>query len=115
MLPSRGSGDTDRAIEEAAVAALRNAGAVSPATAVRLREAGLEPSEALGVLIVRGVVREGRPGTFYVFAGGDADAPRPAEAASVWTPARKRRWLTMLLFWLVIVLLPVIFLQITRP
>ena len=115
MPPSREQGDTDRALEEAAVAALRRAGAVSPETAVRLREAGVEPSEALGVLIVRGVVREARPGTYYVFAGGEPLVPppeRPAPTGTVWTPARKRRWLLVLLVWLVLLLLPVLFLQV---
>lgn len=111
MLPSRGPGDTDRALEEAAVAALRSAGALTPETAVRLREAGLEPSEALGVLIVRGRVREGRPGTYYVFEGAEPAPARRSAPDGVWTPARTRRWLLALVVLVVLLLGPLLFLQ----
>lgn len=113
MPPSRPPYDTDLAAEQAVVAAFRDAGAVAPERAARLRDVGLEPSEAVGVLVVRGTIREGAPGRYYLYDGPTMADVAPAAGAR---PPRglSRRLLLFLLFWVVVLLLPVIFLQLAR-
>jgi hypothetical protein len=88
--------------QRAAAAALRDAmrsgGAVSPATAKPLT--ALPPlSEAqFQWALERGVVREGAPGTFYLFESTSSGRSKGA-------------WIRTILFWLLIALIPVLLIQ----
>ena len=76
-------------------AAFRALGAVSPATARTGKDLPLE-TVAFKNLLHRGVIREGAPGTFYLY-----DPP----------PRARGGWVRQLLFWIVIVIFPVAFIQ----
>lgn len=81
-------------------AALIAAGAVSPATARAVAEFPLVDDKVFDALVRRGVIREAAPGTFYVF--------RPEARPHDW-----RRVVPMLLFWLIMLLIPVLLIQFT--
>lgn len=75
-------------------AAFRAIGAVSPATARPDKD--LPPrSPAFDALLRRGVIREGAPGTFYLY--------EPPRAPS--------RWALRLIFWAVVIFTPVLIIQ----
>ena len=81
--------------------AMREVGAVSPATA---RPVGLLPDEVrmdLERLLQSGLIREGAPGSFYLFA--PATPPRTAA-----------RIVKAVLFWLLVIILPVVILQLSN-
>jgi hypothetical protein len=95
MLPL-GLSDTRRVIN-----AMREVGAISPATA---RPMGLLPDDVrldLDRYVQSGLVREGAPGTFYLFA----------PATPPWTAARVVK---AVLFWLLVVIVPVVILQLSN-
>jgi hypothetical protein len=81
-------------------AALIAVGAVSPATARPLAEFPLIDGSAFDALLRRGVIREAAPGTFYVF--------RSDAQSYDW-----RRVLQVVLFWLVMLLIPIFLIQFT--
>jgi hypothetical protein len=78
--------------------AMRELGAVSPATARRAFELPELVRSDLERYVVVGVVREGAPGTYYLF-----EVKKP--------PLTVARILVVLLFWLVVVLIPVAILE----
>ena len=82
------------------VDAFVRAGATSPATAMPLDRLGELDGNALLACIDDGTVREGAPGTFYLYARARASS------------ARRVRIVRVLVFWLIILLLPVVVLQI---
>ena len=79
-------------------AALIAVGAVSPATARALAEFPLVDDSAFDALVRRGVIREAAPGTFYVFRS-DAESHD-------W-----RRAVKLVLFWLIVLLIPILLIQ----
>ena len=75
-------------------AAFREIGAVSSGTARAGKD--LPPhSPAFDALLRRGVIREGAPGTFYLYE----------------PPRGPRRWALRLIFWAVVILTPVLIIQ----
>ena len=85
--------------EEAVLAAFRQAGACSPATAVPRTQLPPLDEAVLETLIVRGRVREGAPGTFYEYVAPQAD--------------RRTRATRVVLFSVVVVAIPALFLWLT--
>ena len=81
--------------------AMREAGAVSPATARRASELPEVVRSHLDRYVVAGVVREGSPGTFYLY-----EVPSP--------PWNFRRVVVVVLFWLVVIAIPVVILQLSN-
>jgi len=78
-------------------AAFRGLGAVTPANARPGKEFPLVDSATFDELLRRGVIREGAPGTFYLYE-----------------PAGTRGWSTILpriLFWIALIAIPVGILQ----
>ena len=79
-------------------AALVAVGAVSPATARAATEFPLVDHSAFDALVRRGVIREAAPGTFFVF--------QPEAQPRDW-----RRVAKTLLFWLILMLIPLILIR----
>ena len=75
-------------------AAFRALGALTPATARPGKDLPVE-SAAFKNLLHRGVVREGAPGTYYLYE----------------PPRASRFWIRQAIFWIVIVILPVAIIQ----
>jgi hypothetical protein len=75
-------------------AAFRALGAVTPATARPGKDLPLETASFKN-LLHRGVIREGAPGTFYLYE------PRRAPGL----------WIRQVVFWIVVVILPVAIIQ----
>ena len=86
----------EAAADESALAAWRRAGAVGPANARPAEALPVVPAVVLERLIARGRVREGAPGTFYVF---EARVDRPRVVTRLW-------------FWLLVIGIPVVLHQI---
>lgn len=84
------------------VEAMRDVGAVSPATALKASQLPELVREHLDYYVTLGVVREGAPGTFYLFV-----AP-PPPAWSI------RRIGLLLLFWLLVIIVPVLMLWVSN-
>ena len=81
--------------------AMRELGAVSPATARRAFELPEVVRSDLERYVLAGVVREGAPGTYYLF---EAKSP----------PLTLARVAMTVLFWLLVVLVPVAILQLSN-
>jgi hypothetical protein len=81
--------------------AMRAAGAVSPASAVPRDRLPDDVRPELEWFVLHGIVREGAPDTFYLFE------PRPP------SPLGGVPLLRALLFWLVVLLIPVVIIQLT--
>ena len=79
-------------------AAFMAAGAVSPAGAKPITEFPLIDAGVFESLVRRGVIREGAPGTFYVY-----------ETASDVSP--QGRLMKTMLFWLIILAIPLLLIQ----
>ena len=79
-------------------AALIAVGAVSPGTARARADFPLLDDGVFDALVRQGAIREAAPGTFYVF--------QPEAQSHDW-----RRLLKVLLFWLVMLLIPVLLIQ----
>lgn len=89
------------------VDSMRQRGATSPASAVRVRDLPSLSRERFRDLLDRGVLREGAPDTYYLYEHAvltSTTTPRP-RAFSV------RVLLMTVLFWLVVILIPVIIIQ----
>jgi hypothetical protein len=81
--------------------AMRAAGAVSPATARRASDLPEVVRSHLERYVMVGVVREGAPGTFYLYE----------VTAAPWTPGRV---MGAVLFWLLVIIIPVVILQLSN-
>ncbi len=81
--------------------AMREVGAISPATARRARHLPEIVQTGLERYVHTGVVREGAPGTFYLFEG----------KAQPMTPGQLVKLAS---FWLLVILMPVIILQLAN-
>ena len=84
------------------VDAMRGVGAISPASARKASQLPELVRENLDYYVTLGVVREGAPGTFYLF-----EAPPP--------PAWSRRRVGLaVLYWLIVVIVPVLILWLSN-
>ena len=95
MLPL-GLSETRRVVN-----AMREVGAISPTTA---RPLGLLPDDVrmdLERYVQSGLVREGAPGTFYLFV----------PVTPPWTAARVAK---VVLFWFLVIIIPIAFLQLSN-
>jgi hypothetical protein len=92
------------------VDSMRQHGATSPATALRDRDLPRVSQERFRDLLDRGILREGAPGTFYLY--DHAVPPSTATVRSSAFPARAL--LKSVLFWLVVILIPVIIIQFSQ-
>lgn len=86
--------DRDRSIREAFVAR----GAVSAGGARPLSDFPSIPPERFAELLDRGVIREGAPGTYYLYVR------QPSARAT-------RQFVMSLLFWILVLLIPVAVIQ----
>ena len=91
------------------VGALRKARATSPARACPIREIQVALSPRFDALVHRGIVREASPGTFYLY---EAALVTPAAASAAGPPWRQL--LKGVVFWLIVLLIPVILLRFIR-
>jgi hypothetical protein len=92
--------------DQAVIAAMHASGAVSPRTACRRRELPPAVVERFSELVDRGLVREGAPGTYYLYVA--AANPSRSPSGFNW-----RRFAATLLFWFVLILLPVALIQLS--
>lgn len=84
------------------VDAMGSVGAISPATACRASQLPDHVRDNLDYFVTLGVVREGAPGTFYLF-----EAPPP--------PAWSRRRIALaVLYWLLVIIIPVLILWLSN-
>lgn len=95
MLSERELASRNRVID-----ALRSHGALSPATARAVGDLQVATDDTWDRLIVEGRVREGPPGQFYPFE------PR--------RPSKRQRVLKMIVFYALIVLIPIVMILATR-
>ena len=112
VLPGgRGMTPTQRAFVEAAAAL----GATAPAAARPLTELPRLSSRELDDLVDLGLVREASDWRYYVFWPRQRDPAAFVQPTSPPRPVRwdRRRYLLAFLFWLVVVLVPVLLLQLT--
>jgi hypothetical protein len=108
----------DHSADGRVVLAMCSIGATSAAHARPLAELPPEIAARLDELVDRGLVREGAPGTYYLFVSTrapdarmpDGRTPRPLPAAP--RPAWQRAGLVFL-FWVLIILAPIVYLQLT--
>lgn len=77
---------------------MRALGAVSPATARPLRELPDAVRARLDRLVYSGLIREGAPGTYYLF-----DVPR--------LPVPRSQVLRAVLFWFLVIIIPILVIQ----
>lgn len=92
--------------DAAVITAMQAMGATSPRRACRTSDLPLEVRGRLTELLDRGIVREGAPGSYYLYVSAPG-----VSRASQRQPFRWRRLILTLLLWLVLILLPVIFIQ----
>ena len=85
--------------QRAILDALRVAGATSAAAAVPRESLGAINEDSLGVLVREGIVREGAPGSYYLY-----EPP----------PRSRERLVKMLVFWLIVILLPVVLIWLSK-
>jgi len=108
FIPQRVPEDPDGNAEF--VDSMRRLGATSPATACPDRDLPRLTRERFRDLLDRGILREGAPGTFYLY-----EHAITATAATPRTGAVPTRTLLMrVLFWLLVILIPVIFIQLSQ-
>lgn len=96
------------------VAAAEQRGATEPARAVALRDLPRLSGRELDALVEAGLVREAADWRYYVYRGR-AGAPASLSATGALRPARWswRRYLPILLFWLVVLLIPVLLIRLS--
>ena len=102
--PLASEGDAD------VVDSMRQRGATSPATALRDRDLPRLSRERFRDLLDRGVLREGAPGTFYLYEHAVLASTMTLRSSAL--PARAL--LKSVLFWLVVILIPVIMIQFAK-
>ena len=95
---------TRRADDQGVIAAMTGIGATSAADACRHRALPPAIQAQLPTLLERGIVREGRPGYFYLYLRQGADSARRRLTL--------RRVLFAVGFWIVMILLPFVFIYI---
>ena len=98
--------DTQRAF----VAAAEAKGASSPATARATAELPRISARELTDLLDTGIIREAVPGSFYVYARA---RPMPGVEPTPASP-RSRRIVLAVIFWLIVIALPILFLRLSK-
>jgi hypothetical protein len=91
---------TRRAEDQIVIAAMTGLGATSPIRACRHKALPPAIQAQLPMLLDRGIVREGRPGYYYLYA--------PKGAGPLPPPRTVRRILFAAAFWIFIILMPVL-------
>ena len=93
---------SQEAEEQRFITALRSAGAISPATAQPVATLHVNINDPVWLqLLMQGRIREGTPGHFYLF-----ELPRAR---------RRERVIKMLVFWALILLIPVVLIMMSTP
>lgn len=90
---------------ERMIACLRTADAVSPAAARSLSDLRCKPDAIWQSLVDEGTVREGPPGTFYLY--------ERSASAYVFVGSSWKRFAKVFVFWLLILLIPIFLIQFT--
>ena len=108
LIPQRSLEDPDGHAEF--VASMRRLGATSPATACPDRDLPRLTREQFRSLLDRGTLREGAPGTFYLYEHAVTSTMEPYRKSSVTT----RGLLVRVLFWLLVILVPVLLIQLSQ-
>jgi hypothetical protein len=101
--------------QRALVLAAEALGATAPARARELAELPRLAARDLDDLVDRGLVREAAEGRFYVYRPRRASVPGSPLSATPAGPARwsRERVLKVLVFWLLFILIPVVFVWLT--
>ncbi len=97
-------------VDAAFVDAMRQRGATSPATALHDRDLPRLSREQFRELLDRGVLLEGAPGTFYLYEHAVVASSAPQRPRAF--PARAL--VKSVLFWLILILIPVIIIQFSK-
>jgi hypothetical protein len=108
FIPQRTLEDPDGNAEF--VESMRRLGATSPATACADRDLPRLTRERFRELLDHGILREAAPGTFYLYERAitaTVAMPMPRAVSS-------RRLLVRVLFWLLVILVPVLFIQLSQ-
>ncbi|MEO6778002.1 MAG: hypothetical protein ABI194_00990 [Gemmatimonadaceae bacterium] len=92
--------------DRAAIAAMQALGATSPQHACRENRLSAELRAGLPDFIDRGLIREGAPGTYYLYLAGSMPA-----GARLSGHFSGRRFALTVAIWLLIVLIPVLWFQ----
>jgi hypothetical protein len=96
--------------DAAVVTAMQGIGATSARRACRTSDLPLEVRGRLTELVDRGVIREGSPGSYYLYV-----PTSDVSHASQKQPFRWRRLILTLILWLILLLVPVLFIQLRGP
>jgi hypothetical protein len=96
--------------DAAVVTAMQAIGATSARRACRTSDLPLEVRGRLTELVDRGIIREGAPGSYYLYVP-TSGVSNPNERQ----PWRWRRLILTLLLWLILILVPVLFIQLRGP
>ena len=78
--------------------------ATSPATARPLGQLGRMDEQVLAACVAEGSVREGAPGTFYLYARPQVHVPALSRAPFSWG-----RFARVLSFWIIVIMIPIVF------
>ena len=87
-------------------------GATSPSHARRGAELPRISARELGELLDTGIVREGPPGSYYIY--GRSKLVAPLEPLLRKSPDRSRKLVLALVFWFIVIAIPVLFLFLAR-
>lgn len=98
--------------DAAVVTAMQAIGATSARRACRTSDLPLEVRGRLTELVDRGIIREGAPGSYYLYVSASGISnPNPNQRQ----PLRWRRLILTLILWLILILIPVLFIQLRGP
>jgi hypothetical protein len=100
--------------DAAVVTAMQAIGATSARRACRTSDLPLEVRGRLTELVDRGIIREGAPGSYYLYVSASGISnpnPNPNQQQSL----RWRRLILTLILWLILILVPVLFIQLRGP
>src|ERR1051325_1480719 len=96
------------------VAAAEQRGATDPARAVALTDLPRLPGRELDALVDAGLVREAADWRYYVYRGRAGDpAPLAVTDSLPPTPWRWNRLVRVLLFWILLLLIPILLIRLT--
>jgi hypothetical protein len=96
--------------DAAVVSAMQAIGATSARRACRTSDLPLEVRGRLTELVDRGVIREGAPGSYYLYVP-TSGISNPNQRQ----PSRWGRLILTLILWLILILVPVLFIQLRGP
>jgi len=102
--------------DAAVVTAMQAIGATSARRACRTSDLPLEVRGRLTELVDRGIIREGAPGSYYLYVSASGISnPNPNPNPNQRQPLRWRRLILTLILWLILILVPVLFIQLRGP